>query len=251
MPHLPRIRRAFFLLMLAALFFPGWSHAGPLVADLSGYRVEIDSGFTGTRLFLFGARNDNGDIVVVVRGPARNFMLRRKERIAGLWINRRHIDFSGVPDYYLLAAGKPPAMIKDHGLFEKLDIGQAHLLSEPSGAKQKVLFPSFAEAFFRKQAERRLYAPEGSKVDFMGETLFKTVIEFPDTIPRGKYTAEIYLFSDGELVGVQTTPIQVVKSGFDAFVSNMAHESPMFYGFAAVVVALAAGWGAGRLFERF
>src|SRR5580698_5947823 len=59
--------------------------AAPLVADLSNYRIDIDSGFNGTRIFLFGARNDNGDIAVVIRGPQKDYIVRKKKEIAGLW----------------------------------------------------------------------------------------------------------------------------------------------------------------------
>ena len=80
--------------------------------------------------------------------------------------------------------------------------------------------------------------------------LFKTTIEFPDNIPPGDYTAEIYLISNGDIIGMQSTPIRVVKSGLDAFVYNYAHTSPILYGITAVVLALFIGWFGGRLFEK-
>ena len=84
----------------------------------------------------------------------------------------------------------------------------------------------------------------------MAETLFKTVIEFPDDIPPGDYTAEIYLISGNEVAGMQSIPIKVVKSGLDAFVYAYAHDHPIFYGISAVVLSLSAGWFVGRDFER-
>ena len=84
----------------------------------------------------------------------------------------------------------------------------------------------------------------------MGETLFKTVIEFPNNIPPGDYTAEIYLLSDGDVVGMQSTPIKVVKSGMDAFLYIYAHDYPLLYGITAVVLALVIGWFTGRMFEH-
>src|SRR6202041_137576 len=95
---------------------------------------------------------------------------------------------------------------------------------------------AFNEAFLRHQLERRLYMQPPEKVSFMGETLFKTVVEFPDNIPPGNYTAEIYLLSDDAVVGMQSTPITVVKSGFDAFLYVYAHQHPALYGISAIVV---------------
>src|SRR5687767_9721209 len=80
--------------------------ATPLVADLSNYRIDIDSRFNGTRIFLFGARNDNGDIVVVVRGPSKNYIVRRKEEVAGIWVNRDRMRLFDVPDFYTVASSR-------------------------------------------------------------------------------------------------------------------------------------------------
>jgi uncharacterized protein (TIGR02186 family) len=222
----------------------------PLVADLSNYRIDIDAGFNGTRLFLFGARNDNGDVIVVVRGPRKNFILRKKEEIAGLWVNSDRMKFYSVPDFYALASSRPLTEIMQSGVFRQLGIGQDTLLTMPPDPKSRSNFDEFEEAFLRYQHERRLYNTQAEKINFMGETLFKTTIEFPDNIPPGNYTAEIYLFSDGEVVGMQSTPITVVKSGLDAFLHMYAHQYPALYGIAAVFMAVFAGWFAGRIFEK-
>src|SRR5271155_5038835 len=95
------------LMPILLLLLPLAASAKPLVADLSQYRIEIDSSFTGTRLLLFGSRNDIGDIVIVVRGPERKFTVRRKERIAGVWMNHRERHFDDVPAYYAIATSKP------------------------------------------------------------------------------------------------------------------------------------------------
>ncbi len=60
-----------------------------LVSDISSHRIGITSSFTGTELLLFGALGEAGDVVVVVRGPDQKVTVRRKERVAGIWINTR------------------------------------------------------------------------------------------------------------------------------------------------------------------
>lgn len=237
---------------LTMWLMPHGAHAAtPLVGDLSNYRINIDSGFNGTRIFLFGARNDNGDIVVVVRGPNKNYIIRRKEEIGGIWINRDRMRFYNVPAFYAVATSKPLDEIEQGNLFRQLGIGQDNLLVSPVDPRSREHFEQFSEAFLRHQHKRKLYRPEPSKIDFMAETLFKTVIEFPDNIPPGNYTAEIYLFSGGEVAGMQSTPITVVKSGLDAFLHMYAHQHPALYGITAVVIALAIGWFTGRAFEKY
>src|ERR1700743_721080 len=95
------------LFLMLCLLAPLPALAAPVVADISNYRIDIDAGFNGTRMFLFGARNDNGDIVIGVRGPQKDYIVRKKEQIAGRWINRDRMKFFGVPDFYAIAASRP------------------------------------------------------------------------------------------------------------------------------------------------
>jgi len=229
---------------LLILLTPVMLHARPLVADLSQYRVEIDSSFNGTRLLLFGARNDIGDIVVVVRGPERSFVVRKKDRIAGIWVNRAEQSFGHVPTYYALASSKPFAAMRDTALFAPLRIGLKETVDAGS------MHADFADALIHWEQSQHLYSDTVQKVSFMGESLFKLVIYFPDNIPRGDYSADIYLFNDGQLTSVQSIPIHVEKTGFDAFVYDFAHAHSVLYGLFAVLLALGIGWSAHSLMKR-
>jgi uncharacterized protein (TIGR02186 family) len=239
--------RMFALLLLLAA--PGF--AKPLVADISSHEITIHTSFEGAELMLFGARNAAGDIVVVIRGPARDAIVRRKERVAGMWVNRTEEAFYNVPGFYAMAASRDYDEITKSVYFRPLGIGFEEaltgggLMEKPSG--QRGLF---TRALLRDLRGKRLYATLPSQVSFIGETLFKAIVPFPDNMPRGDYTAEVYLFRDGEVVGMQTTPIHVYKSGFDAFVYEQAHQHPLGYGVVAVLLAAFAGWAVSALFER-
>jgi len=235
--------------MFFVLSFIAPTHATPIIADLSQYRIEMDSSFNGTRLFLFGVRNDAGDVVVVIRGPKKHFMMRKKEPIAGIWVNSDRMKFYNMPDFYAIATSKPLNEIEQTSLFKQLGIGQSMLFSEPSNPAKFVKFIEYSDAFVKHQQERKLYMTLPAKLDFMGETLFKTSVDFPDTIPPGDYTAEIYLLRDGDVSGMQSTPITVSKTGLDEFLYSSAHDHPALYGLAAILIALSAGWFAGRIFE--
>lgn len=237
-----------FLIYFLLLIISAPTQSAPLVADLSNYTIAMDSSFNGTRLFLFGVRNDTGDIVVVVRGPEKSYIVRKKEKIAGVWVNRDRIKFYNVPNYYAVASSKTLSDINKSAIFDRIGIGEDNLLNNPSIPDAENL-NEFETAFLNHQRINRLYYTNPDNISFMGETLFKTVIEFSDKIPSGEYTAEIYLISDGEVVGMQSTPISVAKSGLDAFIYNYAHNSPVLYGISAIILALSFGWLAGRLFE--
>ena len=94
------------LALLLALAARG-AAAEPLVADLTSHLIGISTGFTGASVVLFGATDGGGDIVVVVRGPARDLTVRRKSRVGPIWINTRQFIFEDVPGFYALATSRP------------------------------------------------------------------------------------------------------------------------------------------------
>lgn len=239
--------------VLLWLLCPISAQAKPLVADLSQYDIAITSSFTGANLILFGAREAAGDVVVVVRGPARDYTMRKKERVAGIWVNRTSMHLENIPGYYAIASTKPLDRLLSPHMLETLQIGIPHLPYLGTKHDSK-LTPQqqqeFAQAFIANRLDKRLYADNEEAVTFMGDTLFKTILPFPDITPRGGYTAETYLIYNGEIVGMQATPLHVAKSGFDAMVFEMAHEYPVFYGILAVVMAISAGWLASAVFRK-
>lgn len=222
--------------------------ATPVIADLSLRQIEIDSGFTGTEILLFGARNDAGDIVVVVRGPELSYMVRKKEKILGIWMNRKQAQFNNISGFYAIAASRPLEEVRNDYLINSLQIGAENIKLLPRKSTDNI--EEFRKAFLDRQEKTNLYSLKVEKVSFIGDTLFRTIIKFPDNIPRGIYTAEIYLFSDNQLAGVQSTPIIVSKKGFEAAVFDFAHMHSFFYGVIAVALALMAGWGAGLIFRK-
>lgn len=215
--------------------------AAPITADISSHKIEIFSGFTGTSLLLFGARNDPGDIVVIVRSPDRNITVRKKIRTGGIWINRGEEHFEHIPQFYAIASSKPLDQINQYELFRPLDILSTDFNEETNDYKK---------ALRRISTESGMYSASVGEVEFMGETLFKARFTFPDNMPRGTYTAEVYLFSDGQLAALQTIPIQVYKIGFDAFVYEAAQLHSFLYGLCAVAMAISLGWFASWLFQR-
>ena len=237
------------------------AQASPLSADIAFARltdrqdlalrnIEIDSSFKGMKMLLFGARHDAGDVVVVVRGPEFSYIVRKKERVAGIWVNKEQFKYKNVNGFYALSASRPLSELGNDYLLESLGIdANSAVWAVPrvlSDYKQR----AFLDAFMSRQHDRRLYTSLVAPVSFIGDTLFRTIIDFPENIPRGVYTAEVYLFRDGKLMGMQSIPLLVKKQGFDAVVFDIAYQWPVLYGLIAVLCALLAGWAAGTLFKR-
>ena len=99
----------------------------PLVADISAREIAITTGFAGAELLLFGAFEGRGDVVVVVRGPRPPVVVRKKNRVFGIWLNTESRTFIGLPQYYRVAATRPLDQVAPRAVLERYEIGEDHL----------------------------------------------------------------------------------------------------------------------------
>ncbi len=229
---------------------PTQAKAEPLIADLSEHRVSITTGFVGTDVLLFGATDGEGDVVVVVRGPARRELVRRKNRIGGIWINDEEMAFDGVPAFYVVAANRAIAEIVPETLRTRHEIGSGYLrVKTEKGADPKEV-RQFWSALVRNKRLDQLYGKEAGQVRFLGPRLFRTKIFFPANVPTGIYKVEVFLIHKGAVVGAQTTPLVISKAGIGAEVYEFAHRNSVLYGIMAIVIALVAGWLAGFVYRK-
>jgi uncharacterized protein (TIGR02186 family) len=245
------IRRALLALTLCALLLPaGSARAVDLVADLSDHLVAITTGFAGTEVLLYGAVEEPGEIIVVVRGPERRTVLRRKSRVAGIWMNTASMAFDQVPAYYSVAASGPLSDIADESELERLEIGVENLQPAALSIASANVMEDWRAALIRNKQRAGLYAQRLGTVSFLADKLFRTRITFPANVPTGIYLADVYLLRDGLVVSAQTTPLNIRKAGTEADLYDFAHEQAGLYGLVAVFLALMAGWLAHLAFRR-
>jgi uncharacterized protein (TIGR02186 family) len=236
--------------VLAAWLAVGSARAQQLVADISNHLIAITTGFTGTDVVLFGAVDGPGEVAVVVEGPQGRVTVRRKQRVAGIWVNTERMGFERVPGYYAVATTKPLDRMAEPAVLSRHEIGVAYLSLDPVDFASAEEMEEWRQALVRNKQEEGLFPAGLGQVTFLGERLFRTTIHFPANVPTGAYTVSVYLIRDGDVVSAQTTPLAVSKIGFSADVFEFATRESALYGLAAIVLALAAGWSAGAVFRR-
>ena len=245
------IRRLLLLLAAAGLLLPGAARAQELIVDLSQHLVAITTGFTGADVLLFGAAEQGEDVIVIVRGPPTRTVVRRKERIAGIWINRDRMVFPRAPAFYHVAASGDLAGRSVAEILNAYRIGAdfTNLRPRDRDAKADEVEP-FREALIRNKQRMNLYSTETWPVIFIGKRLFRTTIPFPANVPTGTYQVEVHSLKGGRIVDSATTPLVVSKAGFGAAVYDFAHNYSAAYGLIAIATAAMAGWAAGTIFRR-
>ncbi|HEX3413125.1 MAG TPA: TIGR02186 family protein [Stellaceae bacterium] len=237
------------LLVLSLLCWGSAASAEGLVADLTSHLIAITTGFTGASVVLFGATDGPGDVIVAVRGPEREMTVRRKSRVAGIWVNTQQVTFANLPSFYAVAASRPMADILSPAAAAFYRLGIANLKLAAATPAPSVVVDAFRTALERTQQEAGLFVDRMGKVDFLGERLFRTTITFPANVPTGTYLVEVFLVRDKDIVSGQTTPLVVSKVGVDAAVFEFSARQPGFYGAIAVLTAVVAGWLASLPFR--
>lgn len=224
-----------------------------IVAALDDHVVAINTSFSGAKVLLFGATEGEGDVVIIVRGPSHDEVVRKKDRIMGIWANKDQVTFSGTPVFYSIASSGNIEEMVPASTRQRLELGPDYLNtylasdSKHISTEKKELF---WDALLRAKKRQGLYAKEAEEVKFLGQRLFRADFFFPPNIPVGTYLVYVYLVKDKDVVSSQITPLFVSKIGAEAEVYDFAQRHSFAYGILAVIIALAAGWIASVAFRK-
>jgi uncharacterized protein (TIGR02186 family) len=245
-------------LAACACLFAISAPAQDLVSGLSQDQIQITSNYTGSDIVVFGAieaedktaQSGSPDVVVVVRGPNTDMVVRRKVRVAGIWINRDAMRFTGLPSYYFLASTKPIANVAAADTLARYQIGLKYLMPETESTHLPSKAEPFRLAAIREREANHLYTENPAGVEFLSYSLFRAHVPVPAAVPTGQYTVEVYLFRNGMVMSAQSTPLFVDQVGLERRLYNYSHRQPFWYGLAAVFMAMALGWASSMVFRQ-
>ena len=241
------------LLCLFFLLFPlgALAQNNILAVDLAEDHVDITSGFNGAQLVLFGVKDKPGDVAVVIRGPRHTIAVRRKEQVAGMWLNRRAMKFRNVPLYYDYALSRPEKQLSKGDNLKEAGIGLDALYFTPDDSSEDAQYiQNFQEAMIRTKQTQGLYPLKPKGVKFLQNNFFRVSFYLPANVPIGTYEVESYLLKDGEVLEDHTTQLRVGQVGFGARVYQFAQRHGFSYGLVCVLMAVMAGWAVNLLRQR-
>jgi uncharacterized protein (TIGR02186 family) len=252
------VRGAAALVLALAAAAPARSES--LVASLSTSRVQITSNYTGASIVVFGAiekdaqtiaRAGSYDIVVTVRGPRAALVVREKEPMGPIWLNRERQPFPDVPLYIAVLSSRRVEEITTNALRNRLKVGLEAIVNAPDftysrgGADRP-----FRAALLRLQKQERLYIESGRGVTFLTSSLFRAPVPIPAIAPPGNYEVDVVLFADSVMLARSQTNFELVKTGFEQEVAAIARDWSLLYGLLVAATALMFGWIASVIFRR-
>ena len=237
--------------IILALFFifPSQVYAA-FDIEISEPELEISSGFTGDTLTLFGSATPNSDIVILVKGPEKDTVIRRKIQVFSLWIHAESVVFHSVPSYYNIASSSSISMFTDADTRKQYGLGLNSLSFKPSSEITPEKQSRFQEALVQNKQLSGLYSLAPNAVTFVNDQLFRTRIYMPSHVPLGDYTIEAFMFQNGQLIEQKQKPFRIKQVGLTAKVHDFALNDPFWYGICAILLALFSSLLATLLLRR-
>ena len=229
-----------------------------IVSGLSQNRVSITADFDGSEILIYGAVKRDApppegkgplEVIVTVEGPSTPVAVRRKGRVAGIWVNNASVRVDSAPSFYAVATTGPLNHILSdtdnlrYGITIERVIRAIGIAAEADKAGEFVL------ALLRVRTNDGRYRILEGKVELTEDTLFRTDIVLPSNLTEGEYKVRLFLLRDKRVVASQERLIGVRKEGLERFVFNLAQEQPLIYGLVSLVLAALAGWGASAAFR--
>ncbi len=234
-------------------------HAEGIQIGLSTDAVSITAGFSGADLTIFGsledadptiARQGRYDVIVVLEGPARPVVVRRKDRVLGVWINLESEQFENVPVSYSVASTRPFQDITQPEGYKQLSLGANNIYMQPGDPDTPpATIAEFTKALRQRKAATGLYSENVGGVQFLSQNLFRATVRLAPDVPVGTHKARAFLFKNGVFVKESSAQLEIRKSGFEQAVFRLAHNHGFFYGFLSVSLAMFTGW-MGRIVFR-
>jgi len=227
---------------------------------LSTDNIYITSDFSGADLTIFGAlenpntqvlRQGRYDIVVVLEGPPRPTVVRKKTRVLGMWINTQSVAFRDVPASYSVAMTRQPQDITDPGSYRRLALRAGNIFLQPlNPAVDETTLGEFSTALRDRKAAAGLFSERIGGVQFLSQSLFRATLYLAPHVPVGTHRARAFLFRNGVFIKETSTNLTIRKAGLEQRLYEYAQTNGFMYGIFAVLLAMLTGWLGSIIFRK-
>ena len=229
-----------------------------IVAGMSQNRVSITADFDGSEILIYGAVKRETpapvgrgalEVIVTVEGPSTPVTVRRKARVAGIWVNTDSVLVDSAPSFFAVATTGPLSHILSDTDNLRYGITIERMIRAVGITDEAEKSGEFLEGLLRVRTNEGRYRVLQGKVELTEETLFRTDVVLPANLTEGEYKVRLFLLRDKRVIASQERVIGVRKEGLERFIFNLAHEQPLIYGLISLALAAIAGWGASAAFR--
>ena len=219
--------------------------------DISEDNIKIETNFTGKEVIIFGILNDGQETIMTIKGPQKNAVIHKKERILGFWFNTKQITYNEIPSVFFIASSKNIEDILPASTIIKEELSFNYLLENKTSQRNfisDVSLDNWKDNFVRINKNKNLF--KKYNVEKIDNKLFQTRIFFPAKSIPGEYKVNVYQIQNNLILNNKEKIITLKKSGVGSQIYNFAHNNAAAYGLFAIIFAIMSGFLAATLFRR-
>ena len=245
-----------FIIVFLSIFFVNISFAKSIVADLSNDSININTGFNGAELFLFGTYDgqEGDDLFIFIEGPKTEATIYKKDYISGIWINKESVTFKNVPSFHYSIFSKSKVSSKSLNYLALNNLGSSNLKLISKNPQKYKNLDDWINSFDSRMKKNEMWITKKGtgkeKIEIKDNKLFRAPVILPATVLPGNYNVKILHLRNGEKISEENTQIFVKKTGMGSKIYSFAHDYSTFYGIFAIVLAVFAGYLAAVGFRK-
>ena len=219
--------------------------------DISENNIKIETNFIGKEVIIFGILNDDQETIMTIKGPEKNALIQKKERILGFWFNTKKITYNQIPSIFFIASSKEIEDILPTSTIIKEGLSFDYLLENKTSQRNfisDISLDTWKSNFVRIKKNKNLF--KEYEIENIDNKLFQTRIFFPAKSIPGEYKVNVYQIKDNLILNNKEKVITLKKSGIGNQIYNFAHKNAAAYGLFAIIFAVLSGFLAATLFRR-
>jgi len=219
--------------------------------DLSENNIKIETDFNGKEIIIFGILNDEQETLITIKGPEKNAVIQKKERILGFWFNTKQITYNQIPSIFFIASSANITDILPTSTIIKEELSFDYLLENKISQKNFISnasLHSWKNNFVRIKRDKNLF--KEYKVEKIENKLFQTRVFFPSKSIPGDYIVNVYQIKNNIILNKKEKIITLAKSGVGSQIYDFAHNNSVAYGLFVIIFAILSGFLAATLFRR-
>ena len=219
--------------------------------DISENNIKIETNFIGKEVIIFGILNDDQETIMTIKGPEKNALIQKKERILGFWFNTKKITYNQIPSIFFIASSNEIEDILPTSTIIKEELSFDYLLENKTSQRNfisDISLDTWKSNFVRIKKNKNLF--KEYEIENIDNKLFQTRIFFPAKSIPGEYKVNVYQIKDNLIINNKEKVITLKKSGIGNQIYNFAHKNAAAYGLFAIIFAVLSGFLAATLFRR-
>ena len=219
--------------------------------DISENNIKIETNFIGKEVIIFGILNNDQETILTIKGPEKNAVIQKKERILGFWFNTKQITYNQIPSIFFIASSNKIEDILPTSTIIKEELSFNYLLENKISQRNfisDISLDTWKDNFVRIKKNKNLF--KEYNIEKIDNKLFQTRIFFPAKSIPGEYKVNVYQIKNNLILNNKEKIITLKKSGVGSQIYNFAHKNAAAYGLFAIIFAILSGFLAATLFRR-